>query len=285
MFTFYPDTMRVRSLFLTVIFPLCNAATARAQAADNDPRAVQPERPTVATHAHTVAPGYFEIEAGVQGDRISAGTRAFSAPIVTKVGIASHVQLNVTTPGVFSAPGQSSGLGDVSVGVKWRLLDDHALLGDFALLPAIKIPTGSITRGTGTGSYDVGITAISSHVLGALAMDLNVIYTRLGSVSGVGAHGASDAALWTASFGFPIAGQLSWTAEVFGQPTIDGSGTPSTAAVLMGPTFLVSTALNLDLGIIAPFHGDMPNAIYAGFVWNLGSVFPQHSQLKRLRER
>ena len=29
-----------------------------------NPRAVQPERPTVATHAGTVAPGYMELEEG-----------------------------------------------------------------------------------------------------------------------------------------------------------------------------------------------------------------------------
>lgn len=256
-----------------------------AQEPENDPRAVQPERPTVATHAHTVAPGYFEIEAGVQGDRISQGQRAYFAPIVMKIGITSHVQVNVTTPGVFSAPGQSNGLGDASIGVKWRLLDDQALLGDFAVLPAAKFATGSVTDGTGTGSTDLSLTVISSHEFGGVSMDVNAIYTRLGSASGVGARNASDAALWTVSFGVPIAGKLSWAAEVFGQPTIDGSGTPSTAAVLFGPTYLVATTLNLDIGVIAPFHGDMPNSVYAGFVWNLGSPFEHASKLKRLVAR
>jgi hypothetical protein len=63
---------------------------------------------------------------------------------------------------------------------------------------------------------------------------------------------------------------LSWVAEVFGAPTIDRTSTRSTVAVLTGPTFLVSTALALDVGLITPVRGDMPNAIYAGFVWNLG---------------
>lgn len=241
----------------------------RARAQESDPRAVQPERPTVATHAHTVAPGYVEVEAGIQADRYAPGSRETGAPVVWKFGLSSHAQLNVSTPAVFSAPGRSSGMGDVGVGVKWRLLDDYPLLGDFALLPSVKLATGSAARGTGTGSTDVGLLAISSHSFGAVAMDLNVGYTRIGKA---GDQPASDAALWTASFGFPVAGPLSWVAEVFGQPTIDGSATRSTVALLTGPTVLVRPALNLDLGVIAPLRGDMPNSLYAGLVWNLGKL-------------
>ena len=251
-------------------------------AQDPDPRAVQPERPTVATHAHTVAPGYFEIETGFQGNRAGAGSRAYNVPTVMKVGLASHVQLNVSAPAFLSGAGQSSGMGDVSVGVKWRLLDDHPVLGDFALLPAIKFPSGSVSAGTGTGSLDLGVTAIASYDIRGVAMDLNAAYTRVGAAGG---SAASDAALWTASFGFPIVGRLSWTAEVFGVPTIDGSGTPSAAALLTGPTYLVSTAFNLDVGVIAPFHGDLPNAIYAGLVWNLGALNRHEAQVARLRKR
>jgi hypothetical protein len=243
------------------------ALAARVGAQENDPRSVQPERPTVATHAHTVAPGYVELEAGTQGDRLARDARAYGAPIVWKIGLASHVQVNIATPAVFSTSDRSSGAGDVGIGVKWRLLDHHPLLGDFAVLPAVKLPTGSTRRGTGTGSTDVGFMAISSHTFGPVAMDLNAGYTRVGSTSGTS---ATDAALWTASFGFPVAGRMSWVAELFGQPIIDGSTTQSTVAVLTGPTFLVSTALGLDLGVITPVRGDMPNAIYAGLVWNLG---------------
>jgi Putative MetA-pathway of phenol degradation len=258
------------------------AAPLRAQDKDADPRAVQPERPTVATHAHTVAPGYVEIETGVQGDHDGKGQRAWSVPTVTKIGLTSHMQLNLSTPAFASGAGQSSGIGDVSVGVKWRLLDEHAVLGDFALLPAIKFPTGSMTKGTGSGTVDVGVTAIASYDIRGVAMDLNAAYTRIGAE---GSSAPSSAALWTASFGFPVSGRLSWVAELFGQPTIDGSGAPSTAAFLTGPTYLVSSAFNLDAGVIAPFHGDMPNAVYSGLVWNVGSIAQHQERAARSRAR
>ena len=255
------------SLGLGVLLVLSLPAVLAAQ--ESDPRAVQPERPTVATHAHTVAPGYVEIEAGIEGDRTAPGERAFGAPIVTKVGLGSHLQLNLGTPVAFSAPGRSGGIGDLSAGIKWRLLDNNPVLGDFAILPAVKFPSGSVARGTGTGTTDVGITAISSHEFGPLAMDLNVAYTRIGSANGVG---ATDAALWTTSFGYTITPRVSWVLELFGTPTIDGSGDPSPASVLTGPVFLLDRSLSVDFGVIAPFHGDTPNSVYAGFVWNLGRM-------------
>lgn len=256
---------RIAIALLLVATPLA------AQEQQQDPRLVQPERPTVATHAHTVATGFLELEVGLEADRFAPGRRSVVAPLVAKVGLASHLQMNVSTTGFARAAaiGQESGVGDIGVGLKWRLLDDAPLLGDFALLPAIKLPTGSSDRGTGTGTTDVGITLISSHDLGPVAMDLNVAYVRVGSA---GSSPASSSALWTASFGASVAGRLGWVAELFGAPTIDGSGTPSSVELLTGPTYLVSNALNLDLGVIAPLRGDRPNAVYVGLVWNAGRL-------------
>src|SRR5690348_16334744 len=86
---------------------LCVARLASAQTdpkaqpdpnAQTDPRAVMPERPTVATHAYTVAPGYLEIETGGQWDRYDAGLHGFGVPTVLKFGLASHAQLSVFVP-------------------------------------------------------------------------------------------------------------------------------------------------------------------------------------------
>ena len=142
-------------------------------------------------------------KAGVEGDRYRPGARAWIAPIVGKVGLTSHVQLNLATTGFARADpvGQGAGAGDATIGVKWRLLDDNRLLGDFAVLPAVKLPTGSMDKGTGTGTTDVGITLISSYEIRGVAIDLNAAYTRTGASD---SSSASRQALWTASFGFPV---------------------------------------------------------------------------------
>ena len=177
------------------------------------PRAVQPERPTVATHAGTVAPGYIELEEGGEWDRSKDGTHSFFAPSNLKIGLASHAQLNVLF-NVIRDPriaGPDLNIGDLTLGVKYRIVDDHPILGDFAILPAIKLSTAS--RDAGSGTTDLSLLFISSHKLGPVAMDLNAGATHR---SGDGSRAPQTATIWTASFGFPISGPIGGTAEVFG---------------------------------------------------------------------
>ncbi len=240
--------------------------TLRAQEA-SDPHAVRPERPTVATHAGTVAAGWLEIETGFEHDRFPSISTALT-PTVFKFGLASHLQLGVFGSVVHDPV--TTGLGDVGAGVKWRLLDDAPLLGDFAVLPAVKFPTGDASKGTGTGTTDASFLLISSHSLGAVSMDINAGYTRR---SGDGSNAPTNASLWTVSFGGPAAGQLGWTAECYGYPGAGGpAGQAPIVALLAGPTFLFRTWLALDAGVIVPVRGPQPHALYAGAVYNVGRM-------------
>ncbi|HVX41987.1 MAG TPA: amidohydrolase family protein [Gemmatimonadaceae bacterium] len=230
-----------------------------------DPRAVQPERPTVATHAYTVAPGYLEIETGIERDQ----GPSTSFPTEFKIGLASHAQLSVFAPAV-ARSGTRIGVGDVAAGVKWRLFDQAPVLGRFAVLPSIKLPSGSSIAGRGTGTTDASLLLISSHDLGAVTMDLNAGYTWR---SGSGANAPVHASLWTASFGGPIREQLGWTAECFGYPATHGpAGQRGVVALLAGPTVLARNSLAFDTGMIWPLTGPQPRALYAGLVYNVGRL-------------
>jgi hypothetical protein len=236
----------------------------------NDPHAVQPERPTVATHAGTVAPGWLEIETGVERDRFSPENIGYVTPTVLKFGIADHMQLGVFGSVAHPAPG-TTGLGDVAVGVKWRLLDNAPLVGDFAVLPVVKFPTGSSSSGTGTGTTDVALLLISSHDLGGVSMDINVGYTHRG---GDGSTVPTSATLWTISAGGALAGRLGWTAECYGYPGTSGpAGQAPIVALLAGPTLLLRPWLAFDAGFIAPVTGPQPRALYAGAVYNVGKLW------------
>lgn len=232
-----------------------------------DPHAVQPERPTVATHAGTVATGWLEIEAGMERDRAGHADATFSTPIVLKLGIGSHAQLGIATTTLRA--NRTTAFGDLSAGIKWRISDDAPLVGDFALLPSIKFPTGSEDAGTGT--TDVSLLAISSHAFGPVAMDLNLGYTRRG---GDGLRAPTTATVWTASFGGPIAGIVGWVAEAYGYPGTSGpAGQPPIVALLAGPTLLVRPWLAFDIGVIEPISGPQPRALYAGTVYNVGRIW------------
>jgi len=79
------------------------AAGLVAQTPAPDPHSVQPQRPTVGTHAGTVAAGWFEIEAGSEFDRYTRDTHGDVAPLLAKVGLARPLQLEVQVP-VVSPP-------------------------------------------------------------------------------------------------------------------------------------------------------------------------------------
>jgi hypothetical protein len=259
---------------LVLAFAFIAGRTCRGQSAPkdtaNDPRAVQPERPTVATHAGTVAPGFLEIEAGVERDHFAPSVDGFVTPTVFKVGVASHAQLSVFGSSAHPSGGDL-GLGDVGAGVKWRLLDDAPVLGDFAIFPAVKFPTGSFDKGTGTGTTDVSLLLISSHMLGDVAMDLNISYTRH---SGDGIDVPRSSTLWTASFGGPFTSTFGWVAECYGFPATTGpAGQESVVALLGGPTFISRPWLSFDAGVIVPLRGPQPHALYAGAVYNVGRLW------------
>ena len=236
----------------------------------DDPHAVQPERPTVATHAGTVAPGWLEIETGIERDRFSPAVVGYVTPTVLKVGLVHHVQLSIGGSVGHPAPG-ITGLGDVAAGLKVRLLDNAPFLGDFAILPAVKLPVGSAASGTGTGTTDVSVLAISSHDFGRLSVDANVGYTRR---SGDGATVPIHATLWTISAGTPVMGALGWTVECYGYPGMGGpTDQAPIVALLGGPTFLARSWLAFDAGVIVPVAGPQPRALYAGAVYNVGKLW------------
>jgi hypothetical protein len=241
--------------------------TAAGQGATSDPHAAQPERPTVATHAGTVAPGWAEFESGFEFDRGPGRARTNIFGTLAKFGAGPRVQFSVFV--LASEPqGAAGGIGDVSTTLKWRLLDGDPVLGDVAVQPGLKLPTGSVARGTGTQTTDVSLLLISSRDAGRVHVDLNVGYTRR---SGNGTNAPRQQWVWAASFGGALAGQTGWTAELFGYPGAGGvAGADPVTAILAGPTWTVRKWLVFDVGVIVPVAGPQPRAVYAGATYNVG---------------
>jgi hypothetical protein len=256
------------------VFPLpvvMLASLAAAQEPARDPHAVQPERPTVATHAYTVAPGWLEIEAGVELDRYAGRSGGGSAPVVFKMGLAPRLQFDLDAAIVRPAGGSAFGVGDLSVALKWRLAERVPVVGAFTVIPSLKLPTAPTSSGLGTGTTDLGLVLVSSRQLGQVELDVNVGLTRrFGSDS----LAPRSATLWTASLGGPAVGALGWTVELYGYPATSGpAGAASIVALLGGPTLLVRSWLALDAGVIVPLSGPQPRALYWGGVYNAGRLW------------
>jgi hypothetical protein len=220
-----------------------------------------------------VAPGWAELESGVELDGLDERSRTFSTPTNLKLGLAHNAQLNVLATWIRNSGNGSatSGVGDVALALKWRIADSLVVLGRFAILPSIKAPTGSVSRGTGTGTTDAGLLLISSHTLGGVALDLNAGYIRR---SGNGSDAPKESTLWTVSVGSPVIGAFGWVGEVYGYPGTSGpAGSAPIVAFLTGPTAQPYIWLALDAGVIIPVSGPQPHSLYAGLVWNIGRLW------------
>jgi hypothetical protein len=263
---------RIKALFVLWLCTRSLIVLAQTQ----DPHEAQPERPTVATHAGTVAPGWLEIEAGGEFDRYNDDSHGIGFPLTIKLGLSPNIQFSLF-PSAVQSPGVSGvQVGDLAFGLKWRLADDLPILGRFAVLPSIKLPTGSTATGAGTGTVDGNMLLISSNEFGSVELDINLGYTRR---SGDGTTAPQSATLWTISFGGPAVGALGWTAELYGLPGTSGNaGKSPVVAALFGPTFTVESWLVLDLGIIEPVSGPQAHAVYCGCVWNIGRMWESSSK-------
>jgi hypothetical protein len=251
-----------------VLFVKIGRASAQdsSHAVASDPHAVQPERPTVATHAHTVAPGWLEIEAGIERDKLDTSI-SFPTPILFKLGLTDRMQLGFFIPHITWH--NKLDIGDFGLNLKWRLLDDAPLLGDFALLPSVKFPTSYSSNG-GQGTFDASLVAISSHDLNGISMDVNVGYTVR---TDDGSFAPKSSSFWTASFGGTAYDKLGWEVECFGMPGTKGfAGQAPIVAVLLGPNFTYQRWITFDAGCILKAIGPQPFGLYAGLTWNAGKI-------------
>ena len=259
-------TGAVRRLPLFVVGSVLTWAASVGAQSTPDPRAAQPERPTVATHAFVVAPGVFELEAGIQLHD------EFDAPGLLKIGVAPRLQLDVAPAwfGDDKTPPTESGFLDTTIGVKWHVADDLPLLHAFALQPAVTIPTGSVDDGTGSGVASLSLIVISSRTIHGASLDINIG----GTLSGQPAAVPRTSSMWAVAAGIPFISWLIWDAEVFGYPgTAGDAGAPPVVGLLTGPALVVRKELVLDFGGIFNVEGFGAPAFYAGLTWNIGRLW------------
>ncbi len=254
----------------------------------SDPHEAQPERPTVATHGYTVAPGYVELEAGVQRISPAPATSQTTTPILFKIGLAPRLQLDIAPSWVRNVAGTqvTAGVGDTTLGIKWQLLQGPPVVGAVAFQPTVTLPTGSAAHGTGNGVTALNLLLISSHDVEGVSIDVNGGYTRR---SGDGSQVPRAATLVTVSAGIPLGERFGLTAEIFRQtgnpqgPSSTGpSGDTTGVGLTTGPTYKVTRSVVLDTGVIFDIKGLGGTTAYAGVTWNIGRAWgprPDHGRL------
>ena len=224
------------------------------------PRAANPERPTVATHAYAVAPGYWELEQGFRAygfGRLSEG-RAWDFNL--KIGLRNHVQLGIGGTGLAWTDGVS-GIGDLGLALKLRTgLGER---GALAVVPGATFPTGNQSLGFGAGRLLGSLVAVWSEDLGT------VFHTDI-NVGPVGI-GAGEPALFT-SVGLSAAvGRWGLAGESF-QFTSGGAG-PAQQGLLGAVLVTLAEWVVVDAGGVWARTAATPDQLFVGVTANLGRIF------------
>jgi hypothetical protein len=218
------------------------------------PRTADPERPSVATHAYAVAPGYFELEQGV---RSAGGITSWEFNL--KIGLDRSAQLGLFGTG-FEHTTAASGVGDLGVGLKLRRDVGHHAAA--AIIPAITLPTGSSVHGFGAGQ------ALGS-LVGVVSVDFPHAVHVDWNAGAMGIGAGKLQAFGDACVSWRVG---RWTPAVELYDITAGGAGPRQAGLLGAVSLTVVEWLVLDGGGVAGLGGSA-NQAFLGVTANLGRVF------------
>jgi len=125
--------------------------------------------------------------------------------VAISYGITEHVDLVAALPFQWYAMeengvsvGEESGIGDMSIELKWRVLEQEDEGFSLAIKPGISIPSGDEKQGFGSGAVSPGVTFIATKEGDFGALHCNVGYTR-NNYSDKDADAATRDDIWHAS--------------------------------------------------------------------------------------
>jgi hypothetical protein len=218
----------------------CAAATARA----DDTPTVTPYRPSVSTPAALSAPGWLEVEAGVQSSRAEDPRRRDSLPYSLKLAFTPDWGIRIAGDAWLRQLGADGtrvrGGGDTSFVLKRRFAVDDA--SAFGVELGVKFPTAR--RELGSGHSDVGLNGIySTDFAGRWHADINASATHLGAFD---PQAGSWQKAWAAAVSRSLGERWSVVGELSGTQR-DGAG--HTSQALVATTYSISPAIALDIGV------------------------------------
>lgn len=98
---------------------------------------------------------HWEFYVASQSLRDRDGSTGTAPHFEVNYGVLPNVQLHLIVPLAYTAPshgGNTYGVGDTELGVKWRFIQEQTWVPQLGIFPFLEVPTGSRTRGLGNGS-------------------------------------------------------------------------------------------------------------------------------------
>ncbi len=209
-----------------------------------DAPTVTPYRPSVSTPAALSAPGWLEIEAGVQRSRADDPVRRENLPYTVKLAFSPDWGVRIGGDAMvhqIGADGSAQrGGGDTGIVLKRRFALSDA--SAFGLELGAKLPTAA--SGLGSGHTDVGLNGIfSSDFADNWHTDINRLATHLGGMEGGASpwqHGWAAALSRNLSERLGVVGELSGTHQ---------TANPRTAQALLATSYALTRSVTLDIGV------------------------------------
>ncbi len=243
-------------------------ALSTAACADDSPT-VTPYRPGVSTPAALSAPGWVEIEAGVQTGRAQDASRRSSLPYTLKLAFTPDWGIRIDGDAFVRQAGSDAsrqqGGGDTTLVVKRRFeLGEESALG-----LELGVKSATARAGLGSGHTDVGVNAIySSDFAENWHTDFNLVATRVGGVEpGVNRwqKGWAAAASRNLTEQWGVAGEISGTRQV---------GNASTFQAVVAVSYAVSRKVTLDFGVSKGLNAASGGwSAFSGFTFLAGRLF------------
>jgi hypothetical protein len=229
-------------------------------------------RPLAVDDADPADPGQCEVEAGVCYERTPDCTH-WDYPVGAALGLGCGVEVGVGFGGqleerveVVEHTGSERsctehGVGDLVLGVKWRLINSCPLGARHALVPSVKFPTADDDKDLGNGETDYDLTWVVSRDLGeAMGVHANLGYSWIGG-------GNDDILHCGVAFDWRFADALQWVGEVFAEEELTG-GAQTVAQADLGLRWTSLKCLTLDIAAGTKVSGEAPDLVVtAGLTW------------------
>jgi hypothetical protein len=238
------------------------------------PLSVRAGRPLTVDDAEPVAPGQFELEAGVLYED-NSGVHHYETPFSLAYGLVPTLEVGLGFGGQIEqreelqdAWSTEAGLGDLTLGAKWNPLSEEKYWASQALSFAVKLPTAEHHRDFGSGRTDYDLTYIASITIsGRFSAHLNAGYTWTGDYD---SETLDDILHGGGAVGFQATGKLELVAELYADVPVDDASA-SSLVLDGGLRWNAFDDLVLDAAMGAGLHGDAPHWQAAiGFNWTFG---------------
>jgi len=231
-------------------------------------------RPLAIDDADPADAGQFEFEAGAAYERDS-DCKHWDFPFGLTYGAFRGVEIGIGFGGQFEERtelvedgsgeqcSREHGIGDLTVGAKWRFLESCPLGARHAVAPSVKFPTADDGEDLGSGETDYDVTWIVSRSIGERAgVHLNLGYSWVGGSDNVLHYGiAAD---------YQILDKVQWVGEVFAEREVCGGG-DTVVQCNTGFRWNPVESLSLDIAGGTKVSGDAPNfTATVGLTWAFG---------------